>query len=34
MADPGHHDDYADLASFDDESSVISVSHDPIPERC
>ncbi|GAB1319102.1 Mitochondrial fission protein [Madurella fahalii] len=24
MANPGHHDDYADLASFDDESSVIS----------
>jgi len=26
MADPGHDNDYHDLGSFDDESSVISVS--------
>ena len=29
MADPGHDNDFADLASFDDESSVISVSATP-----
>lgn len=26
MADPGHDNDYQDLGSFDDDSSVISVS--------
>lgn len=26
MADPGHDNDFPDLSSFDDESSVISVS--------
>jgi hypothetical protein len=32
MADPGRDDDFPDLSSFDDESSVISVSGITIPQ--
>jgi hypothetical protein len=34
MADPGHDNDFPDLSSFDDESSVISVSGCPSIRTC